>query len=220
MYLDVGWTCGGVAHSFCTAVSGLSESKKHHQTVWCWPLSHLWSIIVISTTLIYVLAVFCEYATPPHVHPISRYITANIQFYQAFPHVSIASDKSWSKKAWVWGYWLVLQSWFSSAVQPLYLVLAVMPGPAVLALGLGLGLGLTSIASFPGLHAQLLSLAVWKAGEGLDGLIMWCVPRLTSCSVCSRLGLFSLLHPSFAEFSSFFVFRLTCESDCSWIHRG
>ena len=27
------------------------------------------------------------------------------------------------------------------------------------------------LASFPGLHAQLLSLAVRKAGEGLDGLI-------------------------------------------------
>ena len=39
------------------------------------------------------------------------------------------------------------------------------------------------IASFPGLHAQLLSLAVWKAGEGLDGFITWCMPRLMSCSV-------------------------------------
>jgi len=28
-------------------------------------------------------------------------------------------------------------------------------------------------ASFPGLHAQLLLLAVRKAGEGLDGFIMW-----------------------------------------------
>jgi len=28
------------------------------------------------------------------------------------------------------------------------------------------------VASFPGLHAQLLSLAVRKVGEGLDGLIM------------------------------------------------
>jgi len=27
------------------------------------------------------------------------------------------------------------------------------------------------IASFPGLHAQLLSLAIRKAGEGLDGII-------------------------------------------------
>ena len=28
-----------------------------------------------------------------------------------------------------------------------------------------------NLASFPGLHAQLLSLAVRKAGEGLDGFI-------------------------------------------------
>ena len=28
------------------------------------------------------------------------------------------------------------------------------------------------LASFPGLHAQLLLLAIRKAGEGLDGLIM------------------------------------------------
>ena len=44
----------------------------------------------------------------------------------------------------------------------------------------------TFLASFPGLHAQLLSLAVRKAGEGLDGLIMWCVPRLTSRTVASH----------------------------------
>ena len=47
------------------------------------------------------------------------------------------------------------------------------------------------VASFPGLHAQLLSLAVRKAGKGLDGFITWCMPRLMSCSVCSCLGLFS-----------------------------
>jgi len=29
----------------------------------------------------------------------------------------------------------------------------------------------SELASFPGLHAQLLSLAVRKAGEGLDGFI-------------------------------------------------
>ena len=43
-----------------------------------------------------------------------------------------------------------------------------------------------SIASFPGLHAQLLLLAVRKAEEGLDGLITWCVPRLTSRTVASH----------------------------------
>ena len=42
------------------------------------------------------------------------------------------------------------------------------------------------LASFPGLHAQLLSLAVQKVGEGLDGFITWCVPQLTSCTVASH----------------------------------
>ena len=42
------------------------------------------------------------------------------------------------------------------------------------------------LALFPGLHAQVLSLAVRKAGEGLDGFITWCVPRLTSCIVASH----------------------------------
>ena len=30
-YLYIGWMCGGVAHSFCTAVKRLSESKQHRQ---------------------------------------------------------------------------------------------------------------------------------------------------------------------------------------------
>ena len=93
------------------------------------------SSVVISTTLTYIhtcsfLWIFDSSTRPPNIQDV----TANNQFYQAFPHVSTASDKSWSKKAWVWGYRLVPQSWFSSAVKPLYLVLAVMPSPAVLAL--------------------------------------------------------------------------------------
>jgi len=34
----------------------------------------------------------------------SRYVSAGIQFYQAFPHVSTASGKRWGEKAWVRGY--------------------------------------------------------------------------------------------------------------------
>ena len=30
-YLDVGWMCGGVVHSFCTAAKQLSEPKKCRQ---------------------------------------------------------------------------------------------------------------------------------------------------------------------------------------------
>ena len=36
----------------------------------------------------------------------SRYVTARDQPYQAFPHVSTASDKRWGEKAWVRGYQL------------------------------------------------------------------------------------------------------------------
>ena len=43
------------------------------------------------------------------------------------------------------------------------------------------------LASFPGLHTQLLSLAVWKAGEGLDGFISrgWCHVQSAHAWVCS-----------------------------------
>ena len=40
-----------------------------------------------------------ECATPPHVHPTSRYTIIRDQFYQAFPCLSIASDKHWSEKS-------------------------------------------------------------------------------------------------------------------------
>ena len=59
-------------------------------------------------TSVYVLSCFHwihlnfkECATPPHIHPKSRNITACDQFYQAFPRVSTASDKCWGEKAWV-----------------------------------------------------------------------------------------------------------------------
>jgi len=42
------------------------------------------------------------------------------------------------------------------------------------------------LASFPGLHAQLLSLAVRKAGEGLDRFITRCLPLLMSHTVDSH----------------------------------
>jgi len=38
---------------------------------------------------------FWECATPPHVHPLSRYIIACDHFYQAFPRVSTVSYKHW-----------------------------------------------------------------------------------------------------------------------------
>ena len=53
-----------------------------------------------------------------------------------------------------------------------------------------------------------------------SGFITCCMPRLTSRSVCSHLGLFSPLLSSFPEFSSFFLFSLPCKSDCYWLDRG
>jgi len=29
------WTCGGVAHSFCTAISGFLNPRNVAKTVWC-----------------------------------------------------------------------------------------------------------------------------------------------------------------------------------------
>jgi len=37
---------------------------------------------------------------------------------------------------------------------------------------------------------------------------------LTSCSVCSHLGLFSPIYSSFPEFCLLFLFILSCKSDC------
>ena len=59
----------------------------------------------------------------------------------------------------------------------------------------------------------VLSLAVQRAGGDLKGLLMWHVPRLTSCSVCLHLSLFSPLRCSFSEFSTFFLLSLSCKSN-------
>ena len=48
-------------------------------------------------------AVQKECATSPHIHPMSNDI-AHDQFYLAFPCTSIATNKRWGEKAWVWGY--------------------------------------------------------------------------------------------------------------------
>ena len=101
MYLDVVWTCGGVAHSFRTAVKRLSEPTNCHQDCLVSSAQSFYGpclrLVVHSLTWGYS-------ATAPHVHPTSRYTIARDQFYQAFPHVSIASDKHWGEKAWVQGY--------------------------------------------------------------------------------------------------------------------
>ena len=75
LYVDIGWIKEGVAGSFCTAVKWLSEPKKCLQD--CQMSSAqslhgpcLWSVY---STLTYSW-LFWECATPPHVHPTSRYV--------------------------------------------------------------------------------------------------------------------------------------------------
>ena len=88
---------GGVAHSFCTTVKRLSESKKHCKLSDVEHSVILWSVFAIGSALAYLLF-FQECATCPGT---SLHVT---QFYQAFPRVSTASDKHWGEKAWVQGY--------------------------------------------------------------------------------------------------------------------
>ena len=56
-----------------------------------------WFMFAISNVLTYLQFVW-ECATPPHVHPMSRYVIAHDQFYQAFPHINTASEKPWGEK--------------------------------------------------------------------------------------------------------------------------
>ena len=80
-----------------------------------------------------------------------------------------------------------------------------------------LGMGL---ASFPGLHTELLSIAVRKA-EGRLG-------RIYHMMRAAADVMFSLLTSGFVLFPSLFfpwiqfvlLFSLSCDSDCYWIDRG
>ena len=60
----------------------------------------LWSVFGIWSALTY-LRFFWECATPPHIHPMPRYVNAYEQFHQAFPHISTANNKHWGEKAWL-----------------------------------------------------------------------------------------------------------------------
>ena len=61
------WTCGGVAHSLCTAVKQLSESKKHRQDCLMSSAQSFYGpCLRIGSTLAYLLF-FWECATLPHV---------------------------------------------------------------------------------------------------------------------------------------------------------
>jgi len=74
----VQWTCGGMAHSFCTA---FLNPRKHRQDPS--DVEHsvlLWSVFGIGSAI------------------------GNVSWVQAFPRVSIARDKCRGEKAWVRGY--------------------------------------------------------------------------------------------------------------------
>jgi len=94
------WTCGGVAHSFCTAVKWLSESKKRHQ-----------DCLMLSAQLFYGPCLrsvshslnCCFSGNVPLLHT-SRYVIACESVLPGLPHGKYtASDKCWGEKAWVWG---------------------------------------------------------------------------------------------------------------------
>ena len=94
------WTCGGVAHSFCTAVKRLSEPKKRRQDCQMSSAQSFYGSCLQSVvySLTCCFSRMCHSSTRPGT---SYHVT---QFYQAFPRVSTASDKRWGEKAWVRGY--------------------------------------------------------------------------------------------------------------------
>ena len=98
-YSKFGWTCGGLALDFCTVMGQLSEPEKRRQ-----------GCLILTTQLLcgpwlqsvacslYLLLLFRKCATPPYIHPASRYITVHNNFYQAFLHISITGNKFQSEK--------------------------------------------------------------------------------------------------------------------------
>ena len=70
MYLDIGWTCGGVAHShnnlcYWSQAQTMEQLSTWHQALFMGSESHF-------------TAVQKECATPPHVHPTSRCMSLHV----------------------------------------------------------------------------------------------------------------------------------------------
>jgi len=83
-----------------------------------------------------------------------------------------------------------------------------------------LATGHTMVASFPGLHAQLLSLAVQKVGEGLDGFItMRAAADITFSLLMSGFVLSPSLFFPRIQFvlSVYFVLQVRLLLDRSWL---
>ena len=106
-----------MAHSFCTAVKRLSESKKCRQDCLMSSAQSFYGPCLQSVvhSLTCCLSGMCHSSTRPGM---SYHVT---QFYQAFPRVSTASNKCWGEKAWVRGYvfvvYLVSQSSSSQSLS-------------------------------------------------------------------------------------------------------
>jgi len=95
-YLDLGWMCGGVAHSFCSciAVRQLSESKKRHQD--CLMLTAQSCVVCgcISSTLTHSFSV-----NMPLLHTSTQQPGTSLYMIS----FTTATDKCWGKNAWVQG---------------------------------------------------------------------------------------------------------------------
>ena len=91
MYLEVGWMCWGVQHSWKTASKWVCYwlQTRTVQRLSCQYQTVLETFLGFTSLFI---AVQKERATPPHIHPMSRYVIVCDQFYQAFPHDTTANN--------------------------------------------------------------------------------------------------------------------------------
>ena len=94
------WTCGGVAHSFSTAVKQLSEPKKCRQD--CLMLSAQSFYGPCLRSVAYSLT--CCFPGNVTLLHMSKYVNACDSVLPGLPRASTGSDKRWGEKAWVQGY--------------------------------------------------------------------------------------------------------------------
>jgi len=98
-----------VAHSFCTAIKWLSESKKRRQDCLMLSTHSFYSLCLrsVAHSLTCCFPGMCHSSTRPGT---SLHVT---KFYQIFPRISTASDKCSGEKAWVRGYTQSTIVWFT-----------------------------------------------------------------------------------------------------------
>ena len=89
-----------MAHSFCTVVKWLSESKKRRQVCL---MSSTQSFYGLCLQSVAHSLVCCFFGNVPLLHT-SRYVIPCDSVLPGLPRVSTASEKRWGEKAWVRGY--------------------------------------------------------------------------------------------------------------------